>query len=68
MTDLQEGKVVNFFGMSVCHCCRFELRIKFLSGTGLAKMNALVPVANSASLLPLCHSANVNSTPVSLEI
>ena len=52
------GKVVNFFGLSVCHCCHFELRTKFLIGTGLAKMQALVPVAKHSQpigTVPLCQ-------------
>ena len=42
------GKVGNFFGLSVCHCCHFVLRMQFLSGAGLAKMRALAPVAEGS--------------------
>ena len=55
-----EGKVVNFFGLSVRHCCRFVLRMQFLSGAGLAKMRALVPVADRSQpvdAVPLCQSS-----------
>ena len=54
------GKVVNFFGLSVCHCCHFVLRMQFLSGAGLAKMRALAPVAERSqpvNAVPLCQSS-----------
>ena len=59
-TLLFPGKVGNFFGLSVCHCCHFVLRMQFLSGAGLAKMLALAPVAERSqpvNAVPLCQSA-----------
>ena len=52
--------MVNFFGPPVCHCWHFILRVQFLSGAGLAKMRALVPVAERSQpvdAVPLCQSS-----------